>query len=134
MKVHKEHDNTMQTQTSGAIGLQPTGNAQGGHYFFSLATGQRLNFNHWTELPMPQDVINQVHTLARRSNANRNLLFAWRNGTPIEDDHDESDDEDYNPEDNDTHSEDDSDDLSHDDHDDNDDKYIDTIDLCPSQE
>jgi hypothetical protein len=52
---------------------------------------------------MPQDVVNRVHVLAQRSNANKALLFAWRNGSPITDDtHDEDnpDDDDYNSDDN----------------------------------
>jgi hypothetical protein len=29
VQVHEDHDNTMQTRTTGAIALRPTGNAQG---------------------------------------------------------------------------------------------------------
>jgi hypothetical protein len=99
VQVHEDHDNTMQTRTTGAIALRPTGNAQGGYYFFSLTTGRRLNRNNWTDLPMPQDVIDWVHTFAHRRNANRALLFAWRDGTPIADDDDDTDDTEYNPSD-----------------------------------
>jgi hypothetical protein len=35
VQVHEEHDNTMATQTTGTITLQPTGNAQGGNYFLA---------------------------------------------------------------------------------------------------
>jgi hypothetical protein len=93
----------MQTHTTGAIALRPTGNAQGGYYFFSLTSGRRLNRNHWTDLSMPKEVINRVHTFARRSNANRELLFAWRDGTPVEAEEgeenadDDINDTDYNP-------------------------------------
>jgi hypothetical protein len=48
---------------------------------------------------MPQDVIDWVHTFARRSNANRALLFAWRDGTPIANDDDDTDGTEYNPSD-----------------------------------
>jgi hypothetical protein len=114
VQVHEDHDNSMQTRTTGAIALRPTGNSQGGYYFFSLTTGRRLNRNNWTELPMPQDVIDRVHTFARRSNANRELLFAWRDGTPINDDEaDDTSDTDYNPD----SDSDDDDDLSTDDQD-----------------
>jgi hypothetical protein len=44
---------------------------------------------------MPQDVNNRVHTFAQY--ANRALLFAWRDGTPIADDDDDTDDTEYNP-------------------------------------
>ena len=104
VQTHEEHDNSMASRTTGAIALRPTGNEQGGYYFMSLTTGRRLTRNRWTELPMPQDVIDRVHTLARRSRANRDLLFEWRDGTPIQDEDvaqgdSESDDDDYEPED-----------------------------------
>ncbi len=46
----------------------------------SLTTRRRLNRYNWTLLTMPQDVIDRVHSLARRSYANRRLTFAWRSG------------------------------------------------------
>jgi hypothetical protein len=100
VQVHEEHDNSMESRTTGAIALRPTGNAQGGYYFLSLTSGRRLSRNRWTTLPMPQDVIDRVHVLARRSNANRDLTFAWRDGTAIADNADEDDDDDdsdYDP-------------------------------------
>jgi hypothetical protein len=65
-QVDEEHDNSMSSHTTGAIALHPTGNSQGGYYFYSLTTGRCLNRYSWTKLPMPQDVINRVHVLARR--------------------------------------------------------------------
>jgi hypothetical protein len=103
VQVHEEHDNSMASWTTETIALRPTSNAQGGYYFFSLSTGRRLGRNCWTALPMPQDVIDRVHTLARRSNANRDLTFAWRDGTAIATNDDEGDDDnedqdsDYDP-------------------------------------
>jgi hypothetical protein len=35
----------MATRTTGANALRPTGNAQGGYYFYSLDTGRGLNRN-----------------------------------------------------------------------------------------
>jgi hypothetical protein len=90
-QTYEEHDNTMATRTTGAIALRPMGNEQGGYYFLSLSTGQRLKRYQWTELPMPKEVIDRVHTLARRSKANRNLTFKWRDGTAIEDEQDADD-------------------------------------------
>jgi hypothetical protein len=73
----------MQLCTTGAIALRPTGNRQGGYYFMSLMTRRKLTRNHWTELPMPQDVIDtRVNTLGRRNNASNDLTFAWRDGPP----------------------------------------------------
>ena len=94
VQAHEEHDNTMATRTTGAIALRPTGNAQGGYFLYSLSTGRVLNRNNWTALPMPQDVIARVHTLARRAAANVALTFADRLGDIIPDD---DDDDDYVP-------------------------------------
>ena len=57
----------MQERTTGAISLQPTGNAQGAYFFMSLTTGRRLNRQVFTPLPLPQDIINGVHCLALRN-------------------------------------------------------------------
>ena len=72
---------------------------------------------------MPQDVIDRVNLLGRRSNAALDLAFAWRDGTPIVDPGDMADDSDdddsaYQPS---FHGSDDSDD----DDDDNDDIFHD---------
>ena len=67
VQVHEDHDNSMATRSTGAIALRPTGNAQGGYYFFSLSTGRRLNRNNWTALPMPNEVIDRVHKMARKA-------------------------------------------------------------------
>ena len=102
VQTHEEHDNSMKSRTTGAIGLRPTGNSQGGYYFYSLSTARILRRKHWTELPIPDDVIQRVSTLARRGKANRGLIFGNRdNITTITDfDNDDSDDdEDFNPDD-----------------------------------
>jgi hypothetical protein len=101
VQTHEEHDNSMATRTTGAIALCPIGNEQGGHYFYSLSTGRRINRNRWTALPMPNKVIERVHNLARQAKANLGLLFTDRHGTPIEDvdDPDDDDDESYDPDD-----------------------------------
>jgi hypothetical protein len=57
VQVHEEHNNTMQTRTTGPIATKPTGNAQGGHWFYSLLTGRMLDSRHWT--------IEQINTLAK---------------------------------------------------------------------
>ena len=49
--------------TTGAIALQPTGNAQGNFFFLSLTTGCVLNQVQATPLPMPDDVISWVKML-----------------------------------------------------------------------
>jgi hypothetical protein len=130
VQVHEEHDNSMATRATGAIALRPTGNAQGGYYFLSLTSGRRLSRNRWTELPMPQDVIERVHLMARRSNANRDLTFAWHNGTAIADEDDDDDDSDYDPDDDDDedHGYSDSESAVDDDDDDDEDDGVDDTD------
>lgn len=116
VQVHEEHDNTMASQTTGAIALRPTGNAQGGYFFMSLATGR----NWWTLLPMPNEVINRVHVLARCNPKNApSLVFGDRNGVPIPDptvdEDDDDDDSTFVPDSDDDASDSDSDDDDDDD-------------------
>ncbi|KAG7357183.1 hypothetical protein IV203_001871 [Nitzschia inconspicua] len=42
VQTHEEHSNDMRERTAGAICLGPTGNAQGTHFFMSLATGSLI--------------------------------------------------------------------------------------------
>jgi hypothetical protein len=97
VQVHEQHNNSMATRTTGAIALRPNGNVQGGYYFDSLGTGRRLNRNRWTPLPMPAEVIDRIHTLARRSNASNGLSFADRNGLDPHGPANDSNDDTYNP-------------------------------------
>jgi hypothetical protein len=89
----------MRPRTVGALALRPTGNAQGGHLFFSLDTGRVITRKHWTELPLPAEVIERVHTFARRDHALPDgFLIADRYGNPIiDDDTDEDDDDSWHP-------------------------------------
>ncbi len=65
VQTHETHDNSMTPCTTGALALQPTGcYHQGGHLFFSLTMGKIINRNHWTALPMPLEVVDQVNPLA----------------------------------------------------------------------
>jgi hypothetical protein len=51
VQTHEDHDNSMQSRTTGAIALRPTGNRQGGYYFMSLTVdGVSLTI---TGLPYP---------------------------------------------------------------------------------
>jgi len=94
VQVHESHDNTMSARTSGALALRPSGNAQGGHYFYSLNTGCVLSRARWTPMPMPNEIITRVHALARRAHAERGLSLADRYAPG---DDDEENDEEYHP-------------------------------------
>jgi hypothetical protein len=125
VQTHEDHDNTMSTRTVGGIALRPTGNDQGGYYFFSLASGRILNRNHWTELPMPADVIDHIHVMARRNP--RGVKFSDRHLMPYVLDPnfpDDDDDSTFAPgdesDDDDDDEDDDDNDGNHDNLDDND--------------
>ena len=120
VQTHKEHDNSMSPRTIGALALRPTGNAQGGYYFLSMSSGQRINWKSWTALPMPDEVIKQVHQLARRNGSKESLTFKDRNNHIIEDE-DDDDDETYNPMDDYENNKDDNDDDPDSESDDDDD-------------
>ena len=83
-QVHEEHDNSMAARTGGAIAMRPTGNVQGGYWFYSLNTGRMLNRKNWTELPMPADVIQRVHAIAKGTI--HGLLFTDRRNEEYDDD------------------------------------------------
>ena len=65
--------------------------------FYSLTTGRVCNRNHWTALPMPAEVIDRVHVLARRTigAGAAGLAFTDRIGNPFIDD--SSNNETYTP-------------------------------------
>ena len=111
VQTHEEHDNTMQSRTIGAICLGPTGSSQGAHYFLNIATGSRITRQHWTELPMPTDVIQRITALGAAQSMPQTLTFADRHGKELIDDDDEEDDD----HDSDYNSDDDSDQSSHED-------------------
>ena len=76
VQTHEEHDNSMGTHTVGAIATRPTGNVQGRYYFISLSTGRRITRREFTEIPIPSEVVDQVHRHAQRAKANKkNIRF-----------------------------------------------------------
>jgi Reverse transcriptase (RNA-dependent DNA polymerase) len=85
VQVHEEHDNTLVARTTGALALRPTGNAQGGHYFYSLTTGRRLARYSWTSLPMPNEIIQHITHRARADRATVGLEFFNSNLLPYDD-------------------------------------------------
>jgi hypothetical protein len=93
-KLANSMTSSMTPRTIAALALWPTGNVQGTRYFMSLSTGRVLKWNHTTQLPMPHEVIDTVHRMARRQKANPRLVFADRNNV-LDDSDDDSDDESY---------------------------------------
>jgi hypothetical protein len=66
-QIHEEDQpcNGMVARMQGAILLGPSGNAQGGHKFFTLATGKVVIRWAWTELPTSAAIIERMHLLAK---------------------------------------------------------------------
>jgi hypothetical protein len=67
--------NTQAAQTVGAICLGPTGNIQGSYKFLNLRTGKRITRRRWTQLLMPQEVIDRVDQLGRADGQPELLTF-----------------------------------------------------------
>ena len=89
----------------GALALRTVGNGQKSFYFLSVLTGRVLNRLHATKLPMPDDIIDKIHRMARQQKNNPGLIFAEQNLNPDEydDDDDYDDDETYRDNDNENH-------------------------------
>ena len=64
VQTHEQHDNSMNPRMVRALALHPTGNAQGSFYSMSISTGWELNRLHAMPLPMPDEVVDQIHRLA----------------------------------------------------------------------
>ena len=98
VQVHEEHDNSMRTHSTGTIATKCTGNAQGGHWFYSLTTGRMLDRSKWTPLSMPTDVIDCIHVLARTTQPDMNFAN-MRNKEYNEYDSDDDSDSEYGSDD-----------------------------------
>ena len=78
--VHESHDNSMATQTVGAIALHPILNDEGSISYFSLKTGRPITRTRKTPLPMPAHAIDRVKKMAGRKILG--LIFGDRNNNP----------------------------------------------------
>ena len=79
----------MYDRTIGAICLGPTGNQEGGHYFMSLATGERLIHSRWTSLPMSWEAQTHVNYFGIKQKMPKTLTFGDRHVQEIQDNLDE---------------------------------------------
>ncbi len=66
-QVHEEKlpRNSLVNRTLGAISLGPSGNAQGGHKFFTLNTSQVITHQSWDVIPMPKSIVDGVNLIGR---------------------------------------------------------------------
>jgi len=83
--THEQHDNTMMARTVGAMCLGPTGNEQGTHYFYSMATGRIIWRSRFTELPIPAEVITRVSEIGRTQGMPPTLTFGNRFAHKLQD-------------------------------------------------
>ena len=94
VQVFEDNDPTNSTKSrrTGAIALNPTGNAQGDYHFMSLKTGRRLARRQWTVIPATIDVITAVEDIAKREGqpliAGGCPIFEWKPNDIIDDDDD----------------------------------------------
>ena len=61
------------------------GNAQGGHWFFSLMSGSRIVRHCWTALPMLQEVILHICQIGHAQGMPSHITYANRWGDEISD-------------------------------------------------
>ena len=86
-EVYCGTDNTNRERRTSAICLRPS-NSQGGYYFLSLETGKKIHGYKFTELAMPNNVIDRIHELGENEGA-EDLdddgcpIFEWELGTPV---------------------------------------------------
>jgi hypothetical protein len=86
-EVYCGTDSTNKERRTSAICLRPS-NSQGGYYFMNLHTGRKIHGYRFTELAMPQHIIDAVHTLADTEDApdldeDGCPFFEWELGAPI---------------------------------------------------
>jgi hypothetical protein len=85
-QVHEEKlpCNSLVNRTLGAVSLGPSGNAQGGHNFFTLNTSQVITRWSWDVIPMPKSVVDRVVNFIGRDQPSQ-TVFLDRAGNPIGD-------------------------------------------------
>ena len=101
----------MGQRTLSCICLSPTGNIQGGHWFMSLTSGEKLIRHRWTELPMPREAITRINAIGKRQKMPTMITYSNRHGAelpetiddyPSDSDTDDSDDDTYSQPDDDS--------------------------------
>jgi hypothetical protein len=127
VQTHEQHTNDLGQRTLSCICLGPTGNVQGGHWFMSLTSGEKLIRYRWTELPMPREAITRINHIGKQQKMPTMLTYSNRYGTELPETVD-----DY-PSDTDT-ADDDSDDDTYSQPDDSDDDSILSVDTDASDD
>lgn len=90
--VYDEPDktNTPDGRSRECLALGPTGNRQGTWMFLDLHTWEKVSRNTWDKLPMPDHIINIIHSKAknegRKKIKNGDFVFEWSPGSIMFDD------------------------------------------------
>jgi hypothetical protein len=66
-QVHEEKlpQNSLLYRTLGAISLEPSGNAQSRHNFFTLNTSRVITCWSWGVIPMPKSIVDRVNFIGK---------------------------------------------------------------------
>ena len=88
--VYEVHNikNDTKARTMPLITLNRTKNKQGGYYFMSLVTGEKLPMKQWTVVPMPDEATAIVEAMATKQDQplmENGPVFEWAPGRPIDD-------------------------------------------------
>ena len=82
VQMHHASTNMMSRRTSAALNLGPTGDRQGNHYFYDIATNrvvERLIDKH-TLVPMPEDIPAKLHKIGIRERMPEGIITNEENG------------------------------------------------------
>ena len=82
----RETNRSMEARTKGAIALYPIGNSQGSVRFLDLATLKVVTRTNWTELPIPNNVIEYINSLSEGYGKRLPKSFEMRIGNRIVED------------------------------------------------
>jgi hypothetical protein len=84
VQVHTPHSsNNMDPRSTGCIALLPTGNKNGSVLFYSLATGKVITRDHWTPLPTPEEVVQQMKLIHDKEIKRRSPTSTSESSTPL---------------------------------------------------
>ena len=97
-QVFTQSNNSTSARKVGGIALYRDGGPQGGWYFMSLDSGNKIYGNEWTILPVTKEVVARVHALGEEQKQkpikNGNFSFEWAPNIPITHDASTDDDDD----------------------------------------
>ena len=82
----RETNRSMDARTKGAIALYPVGNSQGSVRFLDLSTLKVVTRAHWTELPIPDNVIEYINSLYEGPGKRLPKSFEMRIGNRVVED------------------------------------------------